>query len=76
MKAALIEVALIVPLMDSRIDFSSNIAAFGFYGVDIGDFNGVVQLRLDGAVVTTVPVGNSTNVAGGGDTIEHLLHGL
>lgn len=28
------------------IDFSSAIAAFGFHGIDIGDFSGTVQIRL------------------------------
>lgn len=28
------------------VSFSSPIAAFGFYGIDIGDFNGTVQLQL------------------------------
>jgi hypothetical protein len=48
------------------INFSSSISAFGFYGTDIGDFNGVVELRLNGAVTTTVSVNNSTNISGGG----------
>jgi len=48
------------------INFSSQIAAFGFYGTDIGDFNGTIELRLSGAVVNTVNVGNSINNAGGG----------
>jgi hypothetical protein len=48
------------------INFSSQIAAFGFYGTDIGDFNGTIELRLSGAVVSTVNVGNSTGNAGAG----------
>lgn len=33
-----------------QINFSQEIAAFGFYGIDIGDFQGTVQLELvDGA---------------------------
>lgn len=49
------------------IDFSSPIAAFGFYGVDIGDFNGQIKLTLtNGGGTTNITVPNSTNVPGGG----------
>jgi hypothetical protein len=35
-----------------RIDFSSSVAAFGFYGVDIGEFGGTLALRFfDGGSV-------------------------
>ena len=43
------------------IDFSSSIAAFGFHGIDIGDFSGTVQVRL-------------THQGGGTDTIN-VPHG-
>lgn len=50
------------------IDFSSPVAAFGFYATDVGDFNGqitITLLRADNTTFTlTVP--NNTNIAGGG----------
>lgn len=36
------------------IEFSAAIAAFGFYGIDIGDFGGQVQIDLLAADMTTV----------------------
>jgi hypothetical protein len=54
------------PSGDFRIDFSTPIAAFGFYGTDIGDFNGQLTLTLltaGGSIVQNI--GNS-NVPGGG----------
>lgn len=46
------------------ITFSSAIAAFGFYGIDIGDFGGQLQLQLGffggGTQTLTVPSGAST----------------
>ena len=44
------------------ITFSSAVAAFGFYGTDFGDFNGVTELLL--STGTTVSIGNSTGIAG------------
>jgi hypothetical protein len=48
------------------IDFSSPIAAFGFYGIDIGDFNGQLVLHFinGGSISLTVP--HTTNTTGGG----------
>ncbi len=34
------------PASSFQISFSQEIAAFGFYGIDIGDFQGTVQLEL------------------------------
>ncbi len=47
------------------IDFSAPIAAFGFWGVDIGDFNGQITLELQSGAVVNFVVPNSTNIAGG-----------
>lgn len=48
------------------ITFSAPVAAFGFYGVDIGDFSGAITLTLADGNNTVVNVGNSINVNGGG----------
>jgi len=48
------------------VTFTTPVAAFGFYGVDIGDFNGQVTLTLVSGGSQTLNIGNSTNVAGGG----------
>jgi hypothetical protein len=49
------------------ISFSDPIAAFGFYGVDIGDFGGYVTVMTTGAGgSTTYNVDNSINDPGGG----------
>lgn len=48
------------------ISFSEAVAAFGFYGIDVGDYNGQVTLELIGGATKTINVGNSTNVRGGG----------
>lgn len=47
------------------IDFSDPIAAFGFYGTDIGDFNGQVTLQLTGGGVTNLTVNNTVNANDG-----------
>jgi hypothetical protein len=49
------------------IDFSDPVAAFGFYGIDIGDFDGQLTLALEdeGGTITNVVIPNSTNIAGG-----------
>ncbi len=43
------------------IDFSSPIAAFGFYGTDIGDFNGSVTLTLAGGGTTNLTIPHTVN---------------
>jgi hypothetical protein len=45
------------------IDFSSPIAAFGFYGTDIGDFDGQVTVALLGTnnVTTSLTIGSTIN---------------
>jgi hypothetical protein len=47
-----------------QIDFDAPIAAFGFYGTDIGDFNGQVTVALlgsDGVTTTNLVINNSIN---------------
>jgi hypothetical protein len=50
------------------ITFSAPVAAFGFYGVDIGDYGGqlTLTLALEGGGTTTITVPNTINGAGGG----------
>lgn len=47
------------------IDFSDPVAAFGFYGVDIGDFNGQVTLTTVAGTPLVLNVGNTQNGMGG-----------
>lgn len=47
------------------LNFSNPVAAFGFYGVDIGDFNGQVTLTLLSGQTQTLTVPNSLNIQGG-----------
>lgn len=47
-----------------QLDFSSPIAAFGFYGTDIGDFNGRVTVALRNAAtnaITNLVINNTLN---------------
>ncbi len=37
-----------------ELSFSSAISAFGFYGIDIGDFSGQIELELSGGGMTTL----------------------
>lgn len=53
------------------ITFTEAVAAFGFYGVDIGDFGGQVQLQLVGGSTVTVNVGNT--IGSGGSTDGSVL---
>ncbi|MFY7695316.1 MAG: hypothetical protein ACOVQK_03145 [Cyanobium sp.] len=39
-----------------RIDFQNPVAAFGFYGIDIGDFNGTLRIATDNANIGTLNV--------------------
>lgn len=50
----------------TTLTFSAPVAAFGFYGVDIGDFNGQVTLTTTAGSPLVLNVGNSLNTAGGG----------
>jgi hypothetical protein len=47
------------------LTFSQPVSAFGFYGIDIGDFNGQVTLTTAGGLNQVFNVGNSTGILGG-----------
>lgn len=47
------------------IDFTAPVAAFGFYGVDIGDFGGQVTLTLTSGATKTLTIPNTVNGNGG-----------
>lgn len=47
------------------ISFSKDVAAFGFYATDIGDFGGQVLLTYAGGGSTTLNIGNTTNAPNG-----------
>ncbi len=53
---------------DFNISFSNPVAAFGFYGIDIGDFGGTLSLTFLnlGATVATIAVPHSTGAAAAG----------
>ncbi|HEY5800697.1 MAG TPA: PEP-CTERM sorting domain-containing protein, partial [Burkholderiaceae bacterium] len=44
-----------------NIAFSNPISAFGFYGTDVGDFNGQITLSLLGGGTTNLTVNNTVN---------------
>lgn len=50
---------------DFTITFSSPVSAFGFFGIDIGDFDGQVTATTAGGLNQVFNVGNSLNIAGG-----------
>ncbi len=55
-----------------RIDFSQEIAAFGFYGIDIGDFQGTVQLELVNSanfVIASLNVPTATQALANGSVL-------
>jgi hypothetical protein len=47
------------------INFSAPVAAFGFYGIDIGDFNGQLTVTRNSGSVTTFTVPNTVSGSGG-----------
>lgn len=49
------------------VNFSAPVAAFGFYGVDIGDFGGQLQLQLDDTANTLLTVSNTVGSFGSTD---------
>lgn len=53
------------------VDFSSSVAAFGFYGIDIGDFGGQLQIQLNDTANTLITVNNT--VGSGGSTDGSVL---
>lgn len=56
-----------------EVDFSESIAAFGFYGVDIGDFGGQLKLALSNGDEFTV---DNTSGSGGSTGGSVLFFGL
>ena len=48
------------------IDFDFDVAAFGFYGIDIGDFGGQVTATLSNGSTEVYNIPNTINGAGGG----------
>lgn len=48
------------------LTFSAPVAAFGFYGVDIGDYNGQVTLTTASGSPIVLNIGNTVNSPGGG----------
>jgi len=50
---------------DFYIEFSQPVAAFGFYGTDIGDFNGQVTIELVNGGSRNFTVNNTVNGPGG-----------
>ena len=52
--------------VDFAITFSAPVAAFGFFGIDIGDFNGQVTVTTAGGLNQVFNVGNTVNGPGGG----------
>jgi len=49
------------------VDFSSSVAAFGFYGIDIGDFGGQLQIQLNDSANTLITVNNTIGSMGSTD---------
>lgn len=47
------------------INFANPVAAFGFYGTDIGDFNGQVTLALNNGLSSVLTVPNTLNAPNG-----------
>jgi hypothetical protein len=45
--------------------FTEEISAFGFYGVDIGDFDGQVTLTYTNGTTNTINIGNTIGAPGG-----------
>lgn len=50
---------------DFQINFTAPIAAFGFYGIDIGDFNGQLQLTATNGSAEIMSIPHTVNSAGG-----------
>ena len=47
------------------LEFSDPVAAFGFYGIDFGDFNGEVMVTASNGVSTTYSIGHTVGAPGG-----------
>jgi hypothetical protein len=53
-----------------QVDLSLSVAAFGFYGIDIGDYGGQLQLSLSNGDLLTVP----NTVGSNGSTDGSVLY--
>lgn len=49
------------------VNFSSSVAALGFYGIDIGDFGGQLQIQLNDTANTLLTVNNTVGSMGSTD---------
>jgi hypothetical protein len=49
------------------VNFSTSVAAFGFFGIDIGDFGGQLQIQLNDANNTLLTVNNTVGSSGSTD---------
>gem|GEM_PF-2306067 len=47
------------------IDFTEPQAAFGFYGIDVGDFSGQLTITYEDGFTQTVPISHTVNSPGG-----------
>lgn len=47
------------------VEFDDPVVAFGFYGIDIGDFNGQIELEFSNGGTTTYAIPHTTNSPGG-----------
>ena len=47
------------------IEFATPVAAFGFYGIDIGDFNGQIIIELSSNTTTSLTIPHTVNGPGG-----------
>jgi hypothetical protein len=47
------------------IGFTSAISAFGFYGIDVGDFNGQLQLEATNGTTETIAIPHTIDAPGG-----------
>lgn len=59
-----------------QMDFSSEIAAFGFYGTDIGDFNGQITLWMNSGLAQSYTVNNTLNGPNAGLLFWGVIAGL
>ncbi|MBR8830825.1 MAG: hypothetical protein N5P05_000253 [Chroococcopsis gigantea SAG 12.99] len=57
-----------------QVSFNKEVAAFGFYGTDLGDFGGTLALKLVDGTTTTVNVPISSNQSGNEGSV--LFYGI
>lgn len=63
------------PTDNFMVTFNSSVAAFGFYGIDIGDFGGQLKLELTSGSIETITVPNTAGSSGSTDG-SVLYYGL